>query len=1192
MSMSSMIRDKKGDLELDDVELALQGNLCRCTGYRPIIEGFRTLCKDSDVTNKPSDNPDEEVATFDPKTFKPYTRSCDPEFPEELAKSRTYQEGSVSFTPKVGLHWLRPANLLELKRAIKGYKKVEFYAGGSGKFKVPWTNPEAVVQITHLQELRSISVEDDGVIFGSAVTMKELHEKCSELAKSTSIKEKEAFKTLANLLKTWVNPQVKNVASIGGHIQWAHPCSDIIPIFMVLGCSVNVLNASGLQQKIHIDEKFFPEAFKTVIKPGELIVSLKIPFTKPGEVLLHYRRARRKEFDLPIATAAFLGTADKEGKVQEVKIVTGGMEGAFPGARASPATFAKKTMEYLTGNDLSSINKSALADKVLEDIFIEEKAPGQFSNYRRCLVAVFAERFLADIANGPEVALTQRRGLIKSHQLFQKAKPTHPEDQVQRPVVHNWGAEQATGEASYVDDIERIEGELAIVPVCSEKPHAVIRSIDFTEALAVPGVVGYVTPKDVPYNVCGAFVLDDAVLSEEVVFAGQFIAALACENAKAGYKARKLVKVSYEEKPPILDMREIKGTNDEKHLFGGAPVKYERDQGVKPTGKTVTVKGTVAVGGLDHMYLEPHGALVIPSGEKDEYTIWAASQNLQGLQTEVAGALKIPHHKVIVKAKRLGGGFGGKERDQSALVAAVAAKKFGKPARLVFSRSDDLATTGTRHNVDIDYEATADETGRIVAINYNCNINGGAITAVTVFWTHCLLMRLDGGYTLKNYKGIARPLRTNAVPSVAFRGFGGPEGSAVVETVVSHIAHELGISENTVKEANLTKEGDKLHYGDTCVTGCSLQECWKEALKRSDFENKKKEIEAFNKENKVLKRGITATPVKFAVSLQMKMVHQGGAYVRIYTDGSVLLSHGGVEMGQGLHTKMLQVASRALGVDISKIHSHNTSTETVANSTVTAGSTGADLNGPAVIDACQQLAARLEPFKKAMPNATWEDWVMAAYASKVSLSAFGYHNSDPIDFDLENQKGVSFKYFTFGVGVSEVEVDCHTGDVTVLGAELVMDVGESLNPALDVGQIEGAYVIALGSCTMEQLLKSPSTGAFLTTTPSTYKIPTVADVPQRFNVTLLKHQSDRPTSACYSSKGIGEPPMMMAAGVPLAVRQAVASYRSDHGHNEWFHLDIPMTSDKIRMAAKDEYTEAAEKKSKHIPWNEKLAFQV
>lgn len=1181
MAMSSMAREKK-ELELEDVELALQGNLCRCTGYRPIVEGFRSICKNENkepVTDEkeqihPSPKGNFRVPKFDESTFKPMDESRDPEVPKEIEHDQGLHNRSLLFQ-KDGIKWFRPASMEEVLKIRAQFDVVEFCAGGLGRYQSPCPSnlPDAIIQITNLPELKTIEVAPEGYWIGAAITMNQLNAICGKVVQEYSNQNTVAFETLKNVLKTWTKAQVRNVATIGGHLAWAHPCSDLIPIFMALDCSLRILTSAkdSTVQVVKLDESFLPEVFKSALKGGDLITGIFIPFMKTEERVFYYRRARRKEFDLPIANAAFKACL-KQGVMSGVQVVIGGAEGIYNGGKASPAKKALSIMDLLEGRSPEEIVKSPdiIANHAYQDITVDERAPGQLSSYRRCLGAVFVERFLNDIQNHT----SQTSGTpTSSHQMFQGiGKDQSVFDPVARPIPNAWAGEQASGEAQYVGDLRPMQDEVQVFVLQSTKPHAKIRSIDFSEALEIPGVIGFLTSKDIPGNKkWGPMAPEEEILaSEETVFYGQLIGAIVASNNRIGREALKVVKVDYEELPSIIGLTEVKATKDPENMFM-PPINLSRDQEVPIKGETFTVKGVVKLGCQDHFYLETHAAVTIPIGEKNELVVYANTQNITYLQTAVSSMLGLQQNRVVVKAKRIGGAFGGKERIPAALLSALAAHKYRRPARLVLTREEDMTITGRRHNIEVGYDATMDETGTLVSIAFNIDVNGGSYLDVSAIWASYLMLRLDGGYSLKNVKMNTKIWKTNTIPTTAFRGFGGPEGTYIIEIVMDHLAFVSGIDGLIIREKNLTKSLDLPHYGDTLIQDCQIQRCWETCLQQCNYADLKANQKAFNGRNKTMKRGLAVVPIKFAVSFLLKMLHQGGAFVCVYTDGSVLLSHGGLEMGQGLNTKMLQVASRVLGIPIEKIHTNETSTETVPNTMPTAGSTGTDLNGPAVVDACQQIVTRLQPFKDANPNGKWEDWVMAAFASRISLSATGFYGTGCIDFDMASFSGIPFEYMVFGTTCVEVEVDCQTGAFTVLRADIVMDVGKSLNPALDIGQIEGAFVQAMGYATMEQVLICPKTGQALTTGPSTYKVPTVADIPREFRVTLLQHEGG-PTNAVFSSKGVGEAPASGGMAVALALATAISEYRKENGNNEWFHFDLPATSEKIRMAASDTYT--------------------
>ena len=695
--MSSKLRNRNGSVDLQDVESALQGNFCRCTGYRPIIEGFRTFCQDRQTSI-----PREEEVFSEPLDLRPYTDECDPPFPEELK----FLRGSFSSTQHGGCHWHRPSSLEELQDLMRTYKSFKFVAGGTGSFKRPHDPkmPEAFLQVTHVSKLSKITEHKDGVFFGSAVTIQSVADFCNEVTRNRGKAATRVFQTLSQVLRVWVSPQVRETATLGGHLGWAHPCSDLIPTLMVANCKVEVLDTSGERRRANLDEKFFPQAFMTTVKPKELILGIHVPFTNPGEVSFYYRRARRKALDLPIANAAFLGKVDEEGLVSDVRIAVGGMDSSLPSCKAYPAKFIGDTMAYLKGKGKASFSREQLMEHLVKEVPIDPRSPGNLSTYRRCLVAVFIERFLNDISSSSEGLDKPKLGLVERHHLYEicgedNSNPIH------KPIPHVTGAEQATGQACYIPDLPRYEDELFVIPILSQKINSDIRRIDFSEALRSEGVVGAVTAEDVPDNWWGICVHDEEVVASRPSFAGQIVGALVCSDYKAGRAAVCLVRVEAEEKPAQLFLEDVVRSNKAEHHMGPVcKIKRGETEGEKKMSKYVTVEGTVRLGGQKHCYFEMHDAVALPLGEKGEVTVWTGTQNPTGVQEAVSKVLGLPRNRVVVKCKRIGGAFGGKERGHIAALAALAARKFKRPARVQLSAAEDAATTGHRPNFIVNYK--------------------------------------------------------------------------------------------------------------------------------------------------------------------------------------------------------------------------------------------------------------------------------------------------------------------------------------------------------------------------------------------------------------------------------------------------------------------------------------------------------
>jgi len=430
------------------------------------------------------------------------------------------------------------------------------------------------------------------------------------------------------------------------------------------------------------------------------------------------------------------------------------------------------------------------------------------------------------------------------------------------------------------------------------------------------------------------------------------------------------------------------------------------------------------------------------------------------------------------------------------------------------------------------------------------------------------LFHMENCYLIPNIRGQGYMCKTNIPSNTAFRGFGGPQGMMFAESWIGDIAVTCGISQRQVRELNFYHEGDVTHFNQE-LASCHIQRVWDELVDKCKYEERREHVEAFNRENRWRKRGIALTPTKFGISFTALFMNQAGALVHVYTDGSVLVTHGGTEMGQGLHTKMVQVAARSFGIPLSKIHISETSTNTVANTSPTAASASSDLNGMAVKIACEQILERLKPYQMENPKGTWEDWVRSAYFDRVNLSANGFYRTPDLGYDWKTNTGRVFNYFCFGAACSEVEVDCLTGDHQVLRTDIVMDVGTSLNPAIDIGQVEGGFVQGLGLFTLEEVRYSQS-GSLWTMGPGAYKIPGFADIPVEFYVHLLRSAPNE--KAVYSSKAVGEPPLFLASSVFYAIKDAVMAARRESGVEGIFRLDSPATSERIRMACVDQFT--------------------
>jgi xanthine dehydrogenase/oxidase len=521
----------------------------------------------------------------------------------------------------------------------------------------------------------------------------------------------------------------------------------------------------------------------------------------------------------------------------------------------------------------------------------------------------------------------------------------------------------------------------------------------------------------------------------------------------------------------------------------------------------------------------------------------------------------------------MGGGFGGKETRSLyvSCAAAVGAYHTKKPVRMVLDREEDMMSSGTRHPFYFKYKAGVSKDGKIIAMDVQLYSNAGCTIDLSGAVMDRALFHVDNAYFIPNLRCKGHLCRTNLPSNTAFRGFGAPQGMMFTESLVNHISHTTGIHANKIRELNLYQEGQQTHYLQT-VSNNTMPRLWKHLLDVSDFDKREVAVKEFNKVNRFKKRGIACVPVKFGMSFTLAFMNQAGALVHCYPDGTVLISHAGTEMGQGLHTKLIQIAAKELNVPVSQIYISETSTDKVANTSPTAASVQSDLNGMAVLDACKQINSRLQPLRDAHPDFSFQKLAQKAIFERVDLTAHGYYATPDVGYDFAKKAGKPFHYYTFGASCSEVEIDTLTGEMHVIRSDCVMDVGESLNPAIDIGQIEGAFVQGLGLTTLEEIVVDDkwtrSPGKIFTRGPGTYKIPGFKNVPLNLNIHLLPGSAN--PLAVHGSKGIGEPPLFMGASVYFAVREAVADARSEVGLKDFFRMNSPATCERIRMSCPDQ----------------------
>jgi xanthine dehydrogenase/oxidase len=648
------------------------------------------------------------------------------------------------------------------------------------------------------------------------------------------------------------------------------------------------------------------------------------------------------------------------------------------------------------------------------------------------------------------------------------------------------------------------------------------------------------------------------------------------ESEPLARRAAKAVKVVYEDLLAVISIEDAIESNSFYEQYGNALETGDLEAGFAASDHVL--EGSLKLGGQEHFYLEPNAAVVIPT-ENDEYTLIASTQAPNKHQVYVASTLGLPMHKLVCKTKRIGGGFGGKETRSIFIHCAIAVPAFHlkRPIKAVLDRDEDMQMTGTRHPFMAKYKVGFTNDGRVTALDIDLYNNAGNSWDLSSAVMDRALMHADSVYKFPAQRVRGHMCRTNIASNTAFRGFGGPQGLMAAEVVMERVSRHLGMSSLTVRQPHLYREGDLTHFG-MVMENCQVVACWDEVQQQAGgWEARRAAVDSFNKQNRWRKRGLALTPTKFGIAFTKLTYNQGGALVHIYTDGTVLVTHGGVEMGQGLHTKMAQVAAHELGVPVSQVFIAETSTDKVPNASPTAGSASTDLYGMAVLDACQQINKRLEPYRAQSAEKGWTFGQMAnqAYTDRVDLSAHGFYATPEVTGFGGPRP---FNYFVFGAAISEVELDTLTGDWQLLRSDIVMDVGNPINPAIDIGQIEGGFVQGMGWLCLEEMIWGDKAhpwvkpGHLFTKGPGTYKIPTANDIPIDFQVTLLQNTPN--PRAVHSSKAVGEPPFHLGAAVYFALKDAVYAAREAAGIQGWFDLDAPATPEKLRMACVDDLTAA------------------
>ncbi|MCS6899438.1 MAG: xanthine dehydrogenase molybdopterin binding subunit [Myxococcales bacterium] len=1120
--------DVEGGSKLCD---QLCGNLCRCTGYRPIREAAQHA-----------------LAVRDPKRSDLFQLSLrkPPPVPGFLDYvGRTY-DGEVH-------RFYRPTSLEELLRLRAELPNATLVAGATEigvEINKKGKRFPVLISIEGVDTLTRVERVPGGLRVGGAATLTALEEVLGD-----------DLPALNKMLRVFASRQIRNRATLAGNLVTASPIGDTPPVLLVLDAVVTLASVRG-RREVPVAE-FFTGYRSTVLAPDEIVEAIFLPFPPPGTRMESYKVSKRRELDISIVAAAFRVELSTDGRITLARL-------AYGGVAATPVR-ARKAEAFLEGKPW---NRATLMEAlpVLASEFspIEDVRSGVA--FRQGLVTSLFEKFFhGEESEGQDLPLDYAR------------ETPWPQASEGRELRHESAVGHVTGRAVYVHDQAMRREMLELWPVTSPHAHARVLRIDTTKAAAMPGVVRVLTARDIPgVNDVGAVRHDETLLAaDEVLFHGHMVAVVIATSLEAARRAAAVVEVDYEPLPAILGLKEAIRVGS----YHTSPHVIRRgDVNAALASSPERFSGEIEIGGQEHFYLESQAAWAECGDDGDVYVV-SSTQHPSEVQAIVSHVLGLPRNKVVVQSPRMGGAFGGKETQGASWASLVALSAWltRRPTRIQLDRDLDMMLTGKRHPFHASYEVGFERDGKLRALRAQVTNDGGWALDLSESICDRALFHIDNSYYLPAVEVVGRVAKTNTVSHTAFRGFGGPQGMVVIEEILDRIARYLGLPPETVRERNLygtSGEESTTHYGQL-IEDNRVRLVWSGVRSSSKFDERRQEIASFNAKSQRIKRGLAITPVKFGISFTATFLNQAGALVLIYRDGTVQVNHGGTEMGQGLFTKIQGIAARELGVPPSHIRVMKTQTDKVPNTSATAASSGSDLNGAAVKAACEQLRERLapvaadllgypdpsglrfhggqiaEPGGGSIPFATA---VEAAYMRQVSLSATGFYRTPGIGYDKAKGRGKPFYYFVYGAAVTEVEVDGWSGMKRVRRVDILHDVGESLNPGVDRGQIEGGFVQGMGWLTGEEL-KWTRDGRLLTHSASTYQIPSIGDAPSVFHVELLPRAEQ--AGVIHGSKAVGEPPLMLALSVREAIRDAIAAFGAPGGE---VVLPSPATHEAIFLA--------------------------
>ncbi len=1113
-----------------DLERLFDGNLCRCTGYRPILDAASVFCED------PLD--DEPRVTQWREDYQ-RTKKLDEIFPDE------YKQPSSSFEIQGRrTNWHLPTETEEALRPGTQYISGNTDVGYLEKYA--FQHPTRKTLLDGVSELKGISDGSDAVVLGAGVTIEELHTAFKESPNS-------ALKALSNQCRYFANTQIRNHATLGGGVISFNPYGDLVPVWIATRATLSFSTPNGEEQvKITGTGFSLPE--------NALLVSVTVPKASEDTHIESYKYARHRTDSITYVSGALSARFDQATNSFHAFIIS------FSGI--GPSGFrASETERFLEGSSLDrDVLKEAITHLKSEvRAAINNPLPERVHAYQVRLSAAILRRFQYALRsrflgeNNPHEEDLVTRYPVVAHRA-QESFEEKTDGILGRAIPHQNSKLQTTGAARYSVDYEVphcLYGAIIPAPFARGR----ILSIHASEALKHPDVVAVYTAEDIPgTNLFGFRVKDEEVLaSSRVHYVGQPVGILLAKSLAAAKEAKHLVRIEVEEEVPIVTIQDALQAKS----FHGNPEGYLVKQGDLEKGfeeSVEIVEGEVNLCGQYHFYLEPQSALAIP---KDEgLLIYSSTQSPSNVVDHVSALLKMKQNHVDVRVGRLGGGFGGKQLRAGpiAAIAALGARLSGSPVKLTLERKEDMAFCPGRGFSHATYKAGFLSDGMINALDVNFHLSGGFSSDYSADIAETATLLMDSCYHIENVRVHGLCLKTNLGSNTSTRGFGKPQASAVVESVMDHGASVLGLDTNLLRRRNLYEKGHRT-ITRTEIKDDVMANCWDRVMEKSNYEKLKEEVKTYNRSHTYTKRGIAVVGSKGNMGfIQTDDVNRGLALIHIQRDCTVSVTHSGTEMGQGINTRMAQVAADNLGIPLEHVEITDTQSSFIPNTPPTS-MVSTDLCGEAILKACAKLKGTLSHYK-----GSFEEKVQAAYLEGRSLTETGVHNAPRLVYDYEKQQGDISYFFVWGAAMSLVEIDVLSGHYRIIKSHIVQDCGKSLNPLLDVGQAEGGFLFGVGYYMTEEMIYTEK-GRLISNNVSSYKIPGPGDIPLEWDIELLNHDPNH--SGLHNSKGIGESNVQLGLSVYFAAKEAVRAARREHALSVEFPMDFPASVDRITAALPD-----------------------